>query len=62
MAMNKAIESGKEHRKPYIGGKAIDKNCRNHGSCMWCYMNRIHKSYKREIEAKDKMKEWEAYI
>lgn len=29
MSLEKAIQSGKEKRKPYRGGKAIDKWCRN---------------------------------
>ena len=33
MSLNKAIQSGKEHRKPYNKAKAIDSTCRNHGSC-----------------------------
>ena len=43
MALDKAIKSGKEHRKPYRGSKAIDGTCRNHGSCPWCKANRQHK-------------------
>jgi len=43
MSLDKAIAHGKEHRKPYIGNKAIDRTCRNHGSCDWCKQNRLHK-------------------
>ena len=43
MTLDKAIKHGKEHRKPYRGGKAFDKTCRNHGSCDWCRDNRKHK-------------------
>ena len=43
MALDKAIKSGKEHRKPYRGSKAIDRTCRNHGGCDWCAENRKHK-------------------
>lgn len=43
MSLDKAIKYGKEHRKPYYGSKAIDKTCRNHGSCPWCEENRKHK-------------------
>lgn len=43
MALDKAIEHGKEHRKPYRGSKAIDPTCRNHGGCPWCEENRKHK-------------------
>lgn len=43
MSMDKAILHGKEHRKPYRGAKAIDRTCRNHGTCPWCEENRKHK-------------------
>lgn len=46
MSLNKAIKSGKEHRKLYHGAKAVDKQCRNHGSCPRCYSNRIYKNKK----------------
>ena len=52
MALDKAIKSGKEHRKQYRGSKAIDRSCRNHGSCDWCRENRLHKFRKiGDIEA-----------
>lgn len=47
MALDKAIISGKEHRKKYYGSKAIDCTCRNHGSCIWCRENRLHSSIKQ---------------
>lgn len=53
MSMNKAIEHGKEKRKPYNGSKAIDKTCRNHGGCKWCEENRKHKYRKAEEKAKE---------
>lgn len=43
MALDKAIEHGKEKRKPYRGAKAVDCTCRNHGTCKWCMENRKHK-------------------
>lgn len=43
MSFDKAIEHGKEHRKPYTGGKAIARSCRNHGGCQWCLENRLYK-------------------
>lgn len=43
MSLDKAIAHGKEHRKLYRGTKAIDATCRNHGSCLWCRANRLHK-------------------
>lgn len=47
MSLDKAIKSGKEHRKPYKGAKAVDRTCRNHGSCPYCKGNRLHKSRKQ---------------
>lgn len=58
MALNKAITSGKEHRKAYCGSKAIFKSCRNHGGCPWCEENRKYKYIKKEKKMLDKMKEW----
>ena len=55
MSLDKAIKSGKEHRKKYYGTKAIDKTCRNHGSCPVCRDNRLHKFKKRELETKSKL-------
>lgn len=53
MSLDKAIEYGKEKRKPYRGAKAIDPSCRNHGSCPWCEENRKHKFRERYIEDDD---------
>lgn len=62
MSLDKAIASGKEHRKPYQGGKVYFKSCRNHGSCMWCLSNRTHK-YNKKIEVmKLEEKEFEQKI
>ena len=49
MSLDKAIEHGKEHRKPYHGSKAIDPSCRNHGGCPWCEGNRLYRT-KKELE------------
>ena len=57
--MNKAIEHGKEHRKPYRGAKAIDRACRNHGGCPWCEENRKYKYIKKIIACNTRLKEWE---
>jgi len=48
MSLEKAIKSGKEHRKPYRGSKAIDASCRNHGGCPYCEANRKHKFLDKE--------------
>ena len=44
MALNKAIEHGKEKRQHYRGAKAVDCSCRNHGTCEWCRQNRMYKT------------------
>ena len=55
MSLDKAIEHGKEKRKQYYGAKAVDRTCRNHGSCDWCKENRLHKFNKiLKIENKEK--------
>ena len=57
MSLEKAIEHGKEHRKPYYGSKACDKSCRPHGSCSWCYNNRMHQQKKADIDKKEQLKD-----
>lgn len=57
MSLDKAIEHGKEYRKPYRGSKAIDRTCRNHGSCEWCKSNRTHKFRDKSITKNRKMDE-----
>lgn len=59
MSLDKAIRSGKEHRKKYYGSKAIDRSCRNHGGCPWCEENRQYKNLKRMQAMIDRMKERE---
>lgn len=57
MSLDKAIRSGKEHRKKYYGSKAIDRSCRNHGGCPWCEENRQYKNLKRMQSMIDRIKE-----
>jgi len=61
MALDKAIDSGKEHRKPYYGSKRFDRTCRNHGSCGHCSENRKHKYTKRLQDTIDQLEQlkWE---
>ena len=59
MSLNKAIVYGKEHRKPYRGGKAVSYHCRNNGGkthkdrnpwqCEWCLGNRLYKNKKSKL-------------
>lgn len=53
MSLDKGIEHGKEHRKPYRGSKAFDHTCRNHGGCDWCRENRQFKFKKSEMRGND---------
>ncbi len=55
MSLDKTIKYGKEHRKPYRGSKAIDRTCRNHGSCPWCRENRLHKFRDKHSDSKEDM-------
>ena len=57
MGLEKAIQHGKEHRKPFGKGygnysKSIDMSCRNHGGCPWCEGNRTYKYRKRSEGAR----------
>lgn len=59
MSLDKAIEHGKEKRKPYKGAKAIDCTCRNHGSCEWCKSNRLYQQLKTDEASKQAIDEFE---
>ena len=58
MALDKAIEHGKEHRRQYTGSKAIDRTCRNHGSCGRCLGNRRYAGMKKAESAAYRLKEY----
>ena len=60
MSLDKAIEHGKERRKPYRGSKAIDPSCRNHGGCPWCEENRKHK-FRYSYDEMQKVAELDAW-
>jgi threonine dehydrogenase-like Zn-dependent dehydrogenase len=47
MALDKAIEHGKEKRRPYRGAKAVCASCRNHGNCPYCERGRKHADDRR---------------
>ena len=57
MSLDKAIEHGKEKRKPYKGIKAIDCTCRNHGSCEWCKSNRLYQQLKMDEASRQALEE-----
>ena len=51
MSLDKAIASGKEHRKPYRKSKAFDRSCRNHGTCGYCHQNRTIQKVREDERA-----------
>ncbi len=53
MGLEKAIEHGKEKRKPYHGPEACDAWCRNHNRCWICRNRRLHKRKVEDERAKD---------
>lgn len=59
MSLNKAIISGKEHRKQYRGSKVICASCRNHGGCPLCEENRMINDIKNREKFKIDLKEFE---
>lgn len=65
MSLDKAIEHGKEHRKPYYGSKVFDRTCRNHGGngkhhsgwqCPWCKENRLFQTLKEKAKSEANLK------
>ena len=58
MSLDKAIQSGKEKRKQYRKSKAVDRSCRNHGSCAYCEQSRMHKHKKKLAEIEYELKEY----
>lgn len=58
MSLEKAIASGKEHRK-WIGksgyAKKVSKECRNHGGCSYCEGNRLFKYKKARERVKERV-------
>lgn len=60
MSLDKAIISGKEHRKPYRDTRAVDSWCRNHGRCLICRGNRTYKNNRRIEVAEQQISEYKA--
>lgn len=56
MSLDKAIQHGKERRKPWRGSKNFDKTCRNHGGCDWCKENRLYSTNKELERCKEQLK------
>ena len=49
---------GKDWRKSYTDSRAVDKTCRNHGSCKYCIGNRTYKNKLNKLIAEEKLKEF----
>lgn len=56
MSLDKAIASGKEHRKPYRKSKAVARSCRHGGNCDWCEGNRTINNRRREQSAREQQR------
>jgi hypothetical protein len=61
MSLDKAIQHGKEKRRPYRGSKAVDRTCCNHGSCSWCAGARQIKNIREDERTADQIDEWFGY-
>lgn len=58
MSFDKSIKYGKEKRKPYTGAKAVDRTCRNHGSCDYCKAGRLYQFNRKKEAAVQQEKEY----
>ena len=59
MSLDKAINHGKENRKPYYGAGQFDRTCRPNGGCPYCKNNRDHKNRVKLCSAHDESLDWE---
>ena len=57
MSLDKAIQHGKEKRKPYRGCKSCDPAYHNHDSDTYMIKGRLHNRTKAEQQATAKIKE-----
>jgi hypothetical protein len=51
MGLEKAIEHGKEQRRPYYDSRSVDRSCRAHRGCSWCEENRRRQWLRQEVAA-----------
>jgi biotin synthase-like enzyme len=52
MSFDKEYPNRKDHIKLYRKSKLVDRTCRCHGSCHYCYSNRTHSTKVREDKAR----------
>lgn len=50
MSLTKAIEHGKEHRKPWRDWREVSVGCRNHGVYSWKYLGWKYKARKARLK------------
>lgn len=63
MALDKAIQYGKEKRKPYRKkAQQVDPSCRCHGGCEWCLGNRMYRYNKIKEKMEQEEKEYDERI
>ena len=58
MPLEKAIQYGKEHRKPYYDSRRFDYTCRNNGKCSYCVRNRTFANRRKEHCAREESLSW----
>ena len=59
MSLDKGIEHGKEHRRPYRKADRWDRSCRPHGGCGYCWGNRTYSSRRAEAAAASQQEAFE---
>ena len=60
--LDKAIEHGKEHRKPYYHSGRVDLTCRPHGGCPWCERNRLKNKELQNEDVQSRLEEVDELI
>ena len=58
MGLDRAILSGKEHRRIYQDSRRYDRTCRAHGSCDWCCEGRQFNHKKAELASLEALKSY----
>jgi hypothetical protein len=54
MSFDNFYPNRKDKRKKYYKAKAIDRTCRNHGSCSYCQSNRLFN--RNEVSLEEELK------
>ena len=58
MSFDNEYKNRKDRRKRYYRSGRFDVSCRPHGSCPYCLGNRTHKHNKKELSAREQIKEF----